>query len=140
VKVIPFGAPGRPLHDIPLHGPGRAPLTLEQFSAAVEAARGQIFASEDAYVSHLAARLFATPAREEVAVLAGRLRQVRNPALLADISPQGAAIALRESLPGVADEVVAATAEALAESDATREAFARDKEAAEHLAEFRAAW
>jgi energy-coupling factor transporter ATP-binding protein EcfA2 len=140
VKVIPFGAPGRLLHEIPLHGPGRAPLTLEQFTAAVEVAGGQIFVREEAYVSHLAARLFATPAREEVAVLASRLRQIRNPALLADISPQSAAAALRESLPGVADDVVAATAEALAESDTTREAFARDKDAAEHLGEFRDAW
>jgi hypothetical protein len=140
VKVVPFAVPGRVLHELPVHAPGRAPLTLEQFTTAVQRTGGQVFESEDAYVAHLAARLFSTPAREDVALLASRLRQVRNPALLADISPQGAATALRESLPGVADEVVAATAEALAESDATREAFARDKEAATHLEEFRAAW
>lgn len=139
VKVVPFGIPGRVLYDLLVHGPGRVALTLEQFSTAVQTIGGQIFEDEEHYVSHLAARLFSTT-REDVGLLASRLRQIRNPALLADISPKEAAAALRDSLPGVADDVISATAEALAESDATREAFTRDKEAAEHLEEFRASW
>ena len=140
VRVVPYAIPGRPLHELKLYGPARSPLTPEQFEQAVESSGGQIFETEEAYVSHLAARLFGVPDREAIATLATRLRQVRNPALLSDLSPQAAADALRESLPGVAEDVISATAEALAESDATREAFARDKEAAEVLKDFRAVW
>jgi hypothetical protein len=140
VKVIPFGLPGRPLHELKLYGAARSPLTIEHFIEAVTAGGGQIFDSEEGYVAHLAARLFGTPDREQMATLAARLRQVRNPTLLGDVSPQAAADALRESLPGVADDVISATADALAESDATRDAFTRDKQAAEILDDFRSVW
>lgn len=140
VRVLPFAVPGRPLLDLKLYGAARAALTPEQFVAAVSSCGGQLFLAEEDYVSHLAARLFGTADREAIATLASRLRQVRNPALLSDLSPQAAADALRESLPGVAEEVISASAEALAESDATREAFTRDKEAAEILKDFRNSW
>jgi hypothetical protein len=140
VAVVPFALPGRPLHELQLYGPGRAPLSPEQFSHAITGCGGQVFADEKDYVVHVAARLFGTPNRDEVATTAQRLRQVRNPALLADVSPQSAADALRESLPGVSEDVIAATADALAESDATREAFTRDTEAAQVLDEFRDVW
>lgn len=140
VRVVPFAVPGRPLHELQLHMAGRTPLTTEQFSESVAARGGQVFDNEDAYVAHLAARIFATPDDGEPAALASRVRQVRNPTLLGDVSPQAAADALRESLPTVAEEVVLATAEALAESDATREAFARDKEAADLLEDFKIVW
>lgn len=140
VKVVPFAVPGRPLHELKLHLAGRTALTIEQFGEGVAARGGQLFESEDAYVAHIAARIFATCDAGEPAAVASRLRQVRNPTLLGDISPQAAAAALRESLPTVAEDVVMATAEALAESDATREAFARDKEAAELLDDFKNVW
>ncbi|ABS25282.1 SbcC/MukB-like Walker B domain-containing protein [Anaeromyxobacter sp. Fw109-5] len=140
VRVVPFAVPGRPLHDLALYVEGRTPLTAEQFEHEVIRCRGQVFADEDAYVAHLSARLFAVANTEPVITLATRLRQVRNPTLLGEVSPQAAADALRESLPGVADEVVAATAEALAESESTRQAFAKDREASELLGEFGAAW
>lgn len=140
VRVIPFAVPGRPLVDLKLYGTARAALTPEQFEAAVSSCGGQTFLTEDEYVSHLAARLFGAADRQTIATLATRLRQVRNPALLSDLSPQAAADALRESLPGVAEDVINATAEALTESDSTREAFTRDKEAAEILKDFRAVW
>lgn len=140
VKVVPFAVPGRPLHELKLYGMARAPIASEQFAENVHACGGQIFDSEEAYVAHLAVRLFGTPDRAEIAMLAARLRQVRNPTLLGDVSPQAAADALRESLPGVAEEVISATADALAESDATRDAFTRDKQAAEILDDFRAVW
>lgn len=139
-KVIPFAVPGRPLHELKLYTTGRGPLEAESFAEAVTICGGQLFDTEEDYVSHLAVRLFGTPDREEVARLASRLRAVRNPALLGELSPQAAADALGESLPGVAEDVINATAEALAESDSTREAFARDKEAAELLEDFRAVW
>lgn len=139
-RVIPFSVPGRPLHELKLYGAGRSPLDAEQFAQAVTACGGQLFDTDEDYVSHLAVRLFGTPERVEVAKLASRLREVRNPALLGDLSPQAAADALRESLPGVAEDVITATAEALAESDATREAFSRDKQAADILEDFRIVW
>lgn len=139
VQVVPFTVPGRPLRDLVLHGPGRAALTLDQFTATVEAASGQVFPDEDAYVAHLIARLWNAPATD-AALLTARLREVRNPALLGDLSPQAAAAALRAALPTVDDSVITATADALAESDATRAAFARDTEAADVLEEFAAVW
>ena len=140
VKVTPFVAPGRPLHDLLLHGPARAALSSEQFAERVVGCGGEIFDLEEAYVSHLAARVFGRADASEITALASRLRQIRNPTLLGDVSPQAAADALRESLPGVDEGVVTATADALAESDATRTAFNRDSEAAHVLEEFRQTW
>ena len=91
VRVLPFAVPGRPLLDLKLYGAARAALTPEQFLAAVSSCGGQLFLAEEDYVSHLAARLFGTADREAIATLASRLRQVRNPALLSDLSPQAAA-------------------------------------------------
>jgi hypothetical protein len=140
VRPIPFRVPGRPLDDVPLRGPHHEALELEQFIEAVVRVGGQVFADdEEAYVSHLAGHVWGTTPGE-VRLLADRLRQVRNPSLLSDLSPAAAANALRASLPGVSEDVVAATAEALAESDATREAFARDTLAARVLADFAGTW
>ncbi|MEO3809820.1 SbcC/MukB-like Walker B domain-containing protein [Sphaerisporangium sp. B11E5] len=139
VKVIPFAVPGAPIIDFPLYEAGRAPLMLERFAEIVTAAGGQIFEDEDAYVMHLAARVWRTTA-PQLRDLAERIRAVRNPSLLGEVSPRAAADALREALPGVAEDIVIATAEALAESDATRDAFNRDSEAADVLEEFAATW
>ena len=76
----------------------------------------------------------------EARLLAGRIRQVRNPNLLGDLSPQEAREALRDALPGVADDVITATADALAETAATRGAFDRDRENAKIIADFAAVW
>lgn len=139
VKVIPFTVPGRPLHELTLHGAGRAPLMAEQFTEAVEAAGGHVFDDEASYVSELGARMWqGSPA--DVVLLASRLRDVRNPTLLGEVSPAGAANALRASLPGVSDDVITATADALEGSAATREAFARDGADAQALAEFAVTW
>jgi hypothetical protein len=139
VKVTPFAVLGRPLRDLGLHGPAGAPLSSDQFAENVIACGGEIF-DEDGYVSHLAARVFGRADAKEVTELASRLRQVRNPAHSGDISPETAADALRDSLPGVDEGVISATADALAESDATRQAFSRDSEAADLLEDFRQAW
>ncbi|WP_244529906.1 hypothetical protein [Streptomyces wuyuanensis] len=139
VKVVPFTVPGRPLKELALRAPTGAALEHEEFSARVEAAGGQVFQDSEDYVEHLAARIWSTTAAE-LRELASRLREVRNPTLLGDVSPTAAADALRQSLPGVASDVLAATAEALAESDTTREAFERDEHAATVLAEFARVW
>ncbi len=139
-KVLPFCIPARPLHDFALWGPARAALTTEQFSEAVAQRGGRVFEDEEAYVAYLATRLFNTPDTRELTNLTWRLRMIRNPTLLGDVSPLSAAAALRESLPGVAEEVISATAEALAESETTRKAFERDTQAAALLEDFRLVW
>jgi len=136
--LLPFTVPGRPLRDLALHGPGRTPPTAANFELAVRDAGGQTF-DESGYVAHLAARVWGTTS-EGLADLATRLRALRNPSALAAMSPREAADALREALPAVDPKVLAQTGDALAESDTTRDAFARDAEAAEALTDFAAAW
>jgi hypothetical protein len=139
VRVVPFTVPGRPLKDLALRGPNNSALENEEFSARVEAAGGRVFAEPEDYVEDLAARIWSTTSGE-LRLLASRLREVRNPTLLGDVSPAAAADALRQSLPGVAEDVLTATAEALAESDTTRKAFERDEHAATLLQEFARVW
>lgn len=140
VKPIGFTVPGRPLHTMPLHGEHGSALELEQFTELVTAAGGQVFTDDDdAYVDDLARTVWGTTA-SQLRTLAGRLREVRNPSLLGDVSPAGAAEALRASLPSVDPAVLAATAEALDASNTTGEAFARDSEAAATLEQFAEFW
>lgn len=139
VKVVPFTVPDRPLTDLDLHGPGREALRLEEFTAAVEQAGGTVFPSPEEYVTHLSLQLWRGTA-DDVDRLTGRLRAVRNPSLLGDVSPSAAAEALRASLPTVDPAVVQATADALAASDETRDAFDRDRAASDVLADFAAVW
>ncbi|MEW2345360.1 SbcC/MukB-like Walker B domain-containing protein [Streptomyces griseoaurantiacus] len=139
VSVVPFTVPGRPLKDLALRGANGSALEHEEFSAHIEAADGRVFAEPEEYVEDLAARIWSTTSAE-LRLLAARLREVRNPTLLGDVSPAAAADALRQSLPGVAEDVLTATAEALAESDTTREAFERDEHAATLLEEFARVW
>ncbi|MFJ6730540.1 SbcC/MukB-like Walker B domain-containing protein [Streptomyces sp. NPDC091281] len=139
VRVVPFTVPGRPLKDLALRGPRNSALEHEEFSDTVEAAGGRVFAEPEDYIEELAARIWSTTSGE-LRLLASRLREVRNPTLLGDVSPAAAADALRQSLPGVAEDVLTATAEALAESDTTRDAFQRDEHAATLLEEFARVW
>ncbi|MFD8368425.1 SbcC/MukB-like Walker B domain-containing protein [Streptomyces hygroscopicus] len=139
VSVVPFTVPGRPLKDLPLRGPNNTALEHEEFSARVEAAGGRVFPGPEEYIEDLAARIWSTTSGE-LRLLASRLREVRNPTLLGDVSPAAAADALRQSLPGVDEDVLTATAEALAESDTTRVAFERDERAATLLQEFARVW
>lgn len=139
VTVVPFTVPGRPLYEVALRAPGGGAWEHDDFCAHIQEAGGQVFDGPDAYVEHLAARMWSTTA-EEVHELASRLREVRNPSLLGDVSPAAAAAALRQSLPGVAGDVLTATADALAESNTTREAFERDEHAADVLSEFSRVW
>lgn len=139
VKPTPFMIPGVPLRDVPLYGPDRGFVSAEVFSETVANAGGTVFPDEEAYVAHLSTRLWAAGDRD-IEDLSRRIRAVRNPTLLGDLSPRQAAETLREALPGVSDDIVTATAEALAESDATREAFERDRAAATALDRFAEAW
>lgn len=139
VKVTPFRVPARPLHGFDLWGPGRSTPSTEMFGEWVTVAGGTTFADVDDYVRDLAGRVFATDAAALVE-LARRIREVRNPALLAAVSPAAAAAALKVALPSVADDVIEATGDALAESAATRAAFENDRAAADTLDAFAAVW
>jgi len=139
VKAIPFTVPGRPLKELNLRATSGSALELEEFSTRVHDAGGQVFADPDSYVDDLARHIWSSTTGE-LRLLASRLREVRNPTLLGDVSPAAAADALRHSLPGVAEDVLAATAEALAESETTREAFERDEQAATVLEDFARVW
>jgi hypothetical protein len=139
VRVTPFTAPGRPLKELALWGPSRATLSREQFAEEVARLGGTTFDDPDDYVRDLGTRIFASDARD-LRLLAERIRQVRNPALLGDLSPRDAADALRASLPGVAEDIIEATGEALAESDSTRKAFEDDRAAAAALDTFARVW
>ena len=142
VKVEPFTIPGEPITDMPLTGPGPgrpAITTAEAFREGVEAAGGTVFKDEEDYVNALANHVFST-ARGDLIALADRIRRVRNPSLLADTNPTSAALALREALPGVSNDVIEATGEALAATNETRVAFQRDVEAAATLSAFADAW
>ncbi|MGW8558098.1 SbcC/MukB-like Walker B domain-containing protein [Streptomyces tubercidicus] len=139
ITVVPFTVPGRPLYEVVLRAPGGGSWEHDDFCARIQEAGGRVFEGPDAYVEHLAARIWSTTA-EDLRELASRLREVRNPSLLGDVSPAAAAAALRQSLPGVASDVLTATADALAESNTTREAFERDEHAADVLGEFSRVW
>lgn len=140
VHIVPFRVRGRPLLDFALKNLDGSSLTAEQFKNAVTAAGGEVFADDGAYKRHLAKHVFLQSDARLLDTLAGKIRDVRNPSNLLDLSPEKAGDALRSSLPGVAGDVIDATANALAESDATRDAFARDAEAAVLLAQFAEAW
>lgn len=140
VKVEPFRIPGEPLVDLPLLKAKSTPYsTAEEFREAVEAVGGVVFLDEPEYVTALAAHVFGTD-RESLALLAHRVRQVRNPSLLAETSPDRAAEAVREALPGVAADIIEQTAEALAATEETRAAFERNAQAARRLTEFASTW
>lgn len=105
VRIVPFALPGQPLKDLPLRGPRNSALELEEFTAAVENAGGRVFPGPEEYVEELASRIWATTSGE-LRLLASRLREVRNPTLLGEVSASAAADALRQSLPGVAEDVL----------------------------------
>ena len=139
VKPIPFTIPGVPLQDLALYGPNREILKPDEFAATITELGGQVFADEDAYVTHLASRVWRAT-EQELRDLANRIRAVRNPSLLGEVSPQAAADALRDALPGVSDDVVVVTAEALAASESTRLSFERDRDAAKVITRFADVW
>lgn len=142
VKIEPFTIPGEPIKDMPLTGPGPgrpAITTAEAFREQVEATGGTVFKDEEDYLNALANHVFST-ARRDLIALADRIRKVRNPSLLAGTSPDHAAQSLREALPGVSNDVIEATGEALAATNETRLAFQRDVEAAATLDTFAEVW
>lgn len=139
VETVPFVVPGRPLVDVDLHGPDRATLNREDFTAALTAAGGTVFSDEDEYRVDMASRVWGTTTGE-LGDLPARLRLVRNPSMLGDLSAAQAADVLREALPTVDTDEVSATADALAASNETRAAFEADERAADAITDFATVW
>ncbi|MCU1492319.1 MAG: hypothetical protein JWO62_83 [Acidimicrobiaceae bacterium] len=139
VGVVPFMVQGRPLYELALWKPGRESLNADEFGAAVIAAGGLVFRDEADYRHDLATRLFGIES-EELRALTKQIHFVRNPTRLAELSADTASDQLCESLPTVEESRIEATADALAESETTRLAFERDREAASALEHFAASW
>ncbi|MFE9139351.1 SbcC/MukB-like Walker B domain-containing protein [Streptomyces sp. NPDC007355] len=135
VETVPFRLPVVPGHD------GRDLSTMKQddFCAWVEAQGGEVFASTDAYVADLAQRIFGC-GPGTLKRIARRIRKLRNPGLLAGLSPADAAAELRMALPTVSADTVKSTQEALAAAEATRRRYERDAKTAQVLADLSAAW
>ncbi|WP_329392624.1 hypothetical protein OHA45_37170 [Streptomyces lydicus] len=135
VETAPFRLPVVPGHD----GSDLSTMSLDDFRVWVEAQGGEVFASTDAYVADLAQRVFGC-GPGTLKRIARQIRKVRNPGLLAGLSPSDAAAELREALPTVSPEVVKATQEALAAAETTRRRFERDTKTAQLLNDLAAAW
>ncbi|MFJ6810955.1 SbcC/MukB-like Walker B domain-containing protein [Streptomyces anulatus] len=135
VETVPFRVPVVPGHD----GQDLSTMKRDDFCAWVAAQGGEIFASVDTYVADLAQRIFGcTPGT--LKRIARRIKKVRNPGLLAGLSPADAAAELRMALPTVSPDTVRSTQEALAAAEATRRRYERDAKTAQVLEDLSAAW
>ena len=141
VTPVPFTIPGRPVTDMPLVATdGRSPITTtDAFEQQVQAAGGRVFHDEDGYRNELAAHAFGTHG-DKLVTIANLIRQVRNPAILQAMTPEQAANELRAALPGVPEDEIRATAEALAATEETREELKAARDAANHLANLAGTW
>ncbi|MFD6334225.1 SbcC/MukB-like Walker B domain-containing protein [Streptomyces niveus] len=135
VETVPFRLPVVPGHD----GQDLSTMKRDDFCAWVAAQGGEVFTSADTYVADLAQRVFGcTPGT--LKRIARRIRKVRNPGLLAGLSPADAAAELRMALPTVSPDTVRLTHEALAAAEATRRRYERDAKTAQVLEDLSAAW
>ncbi|MCX4451592.1 SbcC/MukB-like Walker B domain-containing protein [Streptomyces sp. NBC_01789] len=135
VESVPFRLPVVPGHD----GQDLSTMKRDDFCGWVSAQGGEVFASADAYVADLAQRVFGcTPGT--LKRIARRIKKVRNPGLLAGLTPADAAAELRMALPTVSADTVRSTQEALAAAEATRRRYERDAKTAQVLEDLSAAW
>ncbi|MEU8645055.1 SbcC/MukB-like Walker B domain-containing protein [Streptomyces sp. NPDC048674] len=124
--------PGSDVADLSL-------LNIEEFTQYVSGHGGTVFESLDGYVADLAERVFGcAPARLQQ--IARRIKKVRNPGLLADLTPLQAEQELHEVLPRVDPEVLRVTRQALAAAEATRTRYVRAEKTAALLHDLSAAW
>lgn len=135
VETVPFRVPVVPGHD----GQDLSTMKREDFCAWVAAQGGEVFTSPDSYVTDLAQRVFGC-GPGTLKRIARRIKKVRNPGLLAGLSPADAAAELRMALPTVSADTVRLTQEALAAAEATRRRYVRDAKTAQVLEDLSAAW
>ncbi|MCX4581187.1 hypothetical protein OHB41_50470 [Streptomyces sp. NBC_01571] len=114
-------------------------LSIEAFTQYVTGHGGTVFDSLDGYVADLADRVFGcAPARLQQ--IARRIKKVRNPGLLADLTPLQAEQELHEVLPRVSPEVLRVTRQALAAAEATRARYVRAGKTSALLQDLSSAW
>lgn len=135
VETVPFRLPVVPGHD----GQDLSTMKRDDFCTWVAAQGGEVFTSADTYVADLAQRVFGC-GPGTLKRIARRIKKVRNPGLLAGLSPADAAAELRMALPTVSADTVRLTQEALAAAEATRRRYERDAKTAQVLEDLSAAW
>jgi hypothetical protein len=114
-------------------------LGLEAFTQYVIGHGGTVFERLDDYVADLAERVFGcAPARLQQ--IARRIRKVRNPGLLSELTPAQAEQQLQEVLPRVSPEVLRVTREALAAAESTRARYVRAERTSALLHDLSSAW
>lgn len=114
-------------------------LGLEAFTQYVTGHGGTLFERLDDYVADLAERVFGcAPARLQQ--IARRIKKVRNPGLLSDLTPVQAEQELHDVLPRVSPEVLRVTREALAAAEATRARYLRAEKTSALLEDLSSAW
>ncbi|MFI0915336.1 SbcC/MukB-like Walker B domain-containing protein [Streptomyces abikoensis] len=139
VVLVPFRTSGTAPAVLTSHGAFGEPIAREVFTTEIEAAGGEVFDDVDAYVEDLAQRVYGCTAAG-LRKMADRIHRVRNPHLLAVLTPHDAERELRSSLPSVSEEVVSATGQALASAERTRLRYMYEASTADRLDELARAW
>ncbi|MBT2526981.1 hypothetical protein J7E91_16495 [Streptomyces sp. ISL-99] len=114
-------------------------LSLEEFTQYVTDRGGVVFDRLDDYVTDLAEHVFGC-APNKLRQLVRRIKKVRNPGLLGELSSAQAEHELRGVLPRVSPEVLRVTQEALAAAEATRSRYVQAEKTAALLEDLSAAW
>ncbi|WP_331753528.1 hypothetical protein OIA45_40520 (plasmid) [Streptomyces chartreusis] len=114
-------------------------LSLEVFTQYVTGHGGTVFERLDDYVADLAEHVFGC-APSRLQQIARRIKKVRNPGLLSDLTPVQAEQELHDVLPRVSPEVLRVTREALAAAEATRARYLRAEKTSVLLEDLSSAW
>ncbi|MGW4198834.1 SbcC/MukB-like Walker B domain-containing protein [Streptomyces sp. NPDC005004] len=114
-------------------------LSLEAFTQYVTGHGGTVFDRLDAYVTDLAERVFGCPPAK-LQQIAHRIKKLRNPGLLGELTPGQAEQELHGVLPRVSPEVLHVTRQALAAAEATRARYTQAEKTAVLLHDLSAAW
>ncbi|MFJ3214183.1 ATP-binding protein [Streptomyces flaveolus] len=114
-------------------------LSLEAFTQYTTGHGGTVFERLDDYVADLAERVFGCTAAR-LQQIARRIKKVRNPGLLSELTPAQAEQQLHEVLPRVSPEVLRVTREALMSAEATRARYVRAERTSALLQDLSSAW
>ncbi|MER6334481.1 SbcC/MukB-like Walker B domain-containing protein [Streptomyces sp. NPDC001034] len=114
-------------------------LSLEAFTEYVTGHGGTVFDCLDDYVADLAERVFGC-APAKLQQIARRIKKLRNPGLLGELTPGQAEQELHGVLPRVSPEVLDVTRQALAAAEATRARYMQAEKTAALLRDLSSAW
>ncbi|AEY86854.1 hypothetical protein SHJG_1578 [Streptomyces hygroscopicus subsp. jinggangensis 5008] len=114
-------------------------LGLEAFIQYVTGHGGTVFDRLDDYVADLAERVFGC-APAKLQQIARRIKKLRNPGLLGELTPGQAEQELHGVLPRVSPEVLHVTRQALDAAEATRARYMQAEKTAALLQDLSSAW